>query len=324
MSHHILKLVSALSAVLIGLTAFDARAIDVPGLRATCNSDDSSIWDAPKKIAATKLYALPDVVPPLAAELIRAKPLSACGIWVIYERERCGRGQAGLKAIEKLVDKRAFLRRLVEDLIEDKQYLPFEITYNKQHPHRSKWLRILFGDNAFERATAIHSYRQEVDDATLCELAALTGLEQLDLVNADITDDGLLVLFPLKRLRRLYVSSRSITDRGIAHLSGLMTLKEVSLLDTKVTGTGFVGLCQLDEIQVSYSQINDDGIRAICGIKGLQSLHVTETQITDEGLKELPRLTNLRFLDVESISVTVSRTPESPIFATCHVWSCFR
>jgi hypothetical protein len=305
MSCRAFSFASFLYSLTVGLAAFDAEGLDETARKVACNGDaEFDIGAAMKCIAETQLDRMPEVPAPMGAEFLRARPLSACEVWFSYERERCHRGQAALKAIEQFVDNRGFAGHLL-DFFTGKEQLPFRINYDNQRARRSKWLRLLVGDNGFERVTKVDSYRQEVNDATLVQLSALTGLEELDLVNANFTDDGLAVLKPLKNLQRLYLSDRALTDRGIAQLSGptgLRSLKEVDLLDTKVTGSGFAGLCQLEAIRISYSPITDEGLRAICGISGLQSLRLSETRITDDGLKELRRLSRLKFLSIGELS----------------------
>ena len=72
----------------------------------------------------------------------------------------------------------------------------------------------------------------------LKHLRVHTGLEELCLGGADITDEGLKHLQGFTRLRHLSLVGTDITDLGLEHLRGFDTLECLQLYYTNVTPEG--------------------------------------------------------------------------------------
>ena len=71
-----------------------------------------------------------------------------------------------------------------------------------------------------------------------------SGGSELDLINTQVTDAGLVHLSGLTSLRELYLGDTQITDAGLAHLRGLTSLRELDLINTQVTDAGVASLEQ--------------------------------------------------------------------------------
>jgi RNA polymerase sigma factor (sigma-70 family) len=71
-------------------------------------------------------------------------------------------------------------------------------------------------------------YTGRLTDAGLKHLAPLTAMDNLDLRNADVTDDGLRYLSHMKDLNDLTIGGR-ITDEGLRHLAILKSLRVLQL-----------------------------------------------------------------------------------------------
>jgi hypothetical protein len=63
-------------------------------------------------------------------------------------------------------------------------------------------------------------------------------------------------------------------------------------------------LPNLEVLDLSYSQITDDGMRWIAGVKGLRTLNLTGTRVGDAGLKHLAELSGLERLDLNNKDIT--------------------
>lgn len=72
------------------------------------------------------------------------------------------------------------------------------------------------------------------DNACAAYLAGLAGLEELDLSNTGVTDDGLSALAGLTSLRKVSLTGCAVDGSGLAHVQGLPALKELDLTGTQV------------------------------------------------------------------------------------------
>jgi Leucine-rich repeat (LRR) protein len=108
-------------------------------------------------------------------------------------------------------------------------------------------------------------------DELLDELCHVKLLQELDLTDSKISDNGLLYLERLANLRKLDLSGcQSITDDGLRNLAGLSNLEELNLKQSGVTGHGFShlkGLENLRQVILSSGQINSAGRTAIDDFK---------------------------------------------------------
>ncbi len=81
----------------------------------------------------------------------------------------------------------------------------------------------------------------------------------------------------------------------------------LSFTGTQVTDEGLKGLAGLKSLQVLYlagTQVTDAGLKELAMLKSLQVLDLYKTQVTDAGLKELAALKNLQFLDLNRTQIT--------------------
>ena len=93
---------------------------------------------------------------------------------------------------------------------------------------------------------------QEVSDTTderLAELSELTGLTELKLSGAQITDNGLNHLEPLRSLEVLNLAGTSITDAGARIVLRLPKLQELSLGGTAISSETLTALAAMPELR---------------------------------------------------------------------------
>lgn len=98
----------------------------------------------------------------------------------------------------------------------------------------------------------------------LCQHAeALSGLRQLVVNSASITDRGLEELYRLPHLVRLYLDHTNITDAGMVHIRQMSGLRDLSLAQTAVTDEGLLALAatQLRCISVQKTKITPVGVQ---------------------------------------------------------------
>src|SRR5262249_45296537 len=99
--------------------------------------------------------------------------------------------------------------------------------------------------------------------------------------------------------------------RGIEDLKGRITRNarnaviEVDLSHSSLSDVVLLkGLTELEALNLSGSQINDDGLKALKELQGLQRLDLSGTHVTDEALKEVRELRKLRELDLHITQIT--------------------
>lgn len=93
----------------------------------------------------------------------------------------------------------------------------------------------------------------------------------------------------------------------LAPMKDLYHLRKIKLRRARVTNASLARLKVLDsidEIDLSYTPINDDGLKHLRHIKGLKRVALERTNITDEGLKFLSELQFLEEIDLSSTKVS--------------------
>ncbi len=90
-------------------------------------------------------------------------------------------------------------------------------------------------------------------------------VQQIDLTNANITDQDLQNLTSLTELTSLKLYGTKITDEGLSQLVALTNLEELDLTNTNIT---------------------DSGLKVLTQITTLRKLHHHATATTQKGLKE--------------------------------------
>ncbi len=122
-----------------------------------------------------------------------------------------------------------------------------------------------------------------VGDEQLQRLAALKGLQQLELAQTAVTDDGLTVLRQLSGLWTLDLSKTKIGDAGVNNARALVELRDLNL---------------------SGSQITDAAISQLSGLPKLENLYLADTPVGDDGLGPLKSLPSLRYVSLRGTKVT--------------------
>ena len=126
------------------------------------------------------------------------------------------------------------------------------------------------------RIVAVNLRGSWINDAEMTQLAAMPGLERLDLSHTRITDEGMMRLKAAPKIRELNLYyAEWITDQGMTAIAGWKHLKRLNVRGTRIS----------------------DGTLEIVGrITGLEALDIAHTQVTDNGLERLITLINLKEL----------------------------
>jgi len=160
--------------------------------------------------------------------------------------------------------------------------------------------------NGIQRRNGGACWTPLIIDLDLDKIAALTGLEELDLGvgfglgRADlmvrgerncrmaggivVTDLGVAKLAPLKNLRRLDLSGAKITPGGLKVLQGFPRLERLSLwnctaLDDSAAGV-FAALPNLANLDLSYTSAGNGTLEILAAHPRLHILYLTDTKVT--------------------------------------------
>jgi hypothetical protein len=152
-----------------------------------------------------------------------------------------------------------------------------------------------------------------VDDNGLEAIQCMPQLEVLRLPYRT-SDAGLKVVGKLTNLRELYLEGGDVdgvrahvTDDGLKNLAGLTKLTKLSLSRKKgFTGAGLRYLkdAPLLELDLSKTEVNDQGLTALKQLKKLQRLRLNYTKVTDKVVAELLALPSLKFVELSEDNVS--------------------
>jgi len=137
----------------------------------------------------------------LVAVLGVSVPLS----WFAVGMDRARRQRGAIQAIESLGGCACYA---------------WEVEFDPCEP-RASWLRIVLGNDFFDRVTYVNFGNTEITDAELTCLHGLSRLRTLDLRNTEITDSGLKQIAGLTSVRHLFLDNTPVTDAGLEHLKRL-------------------------------------------------------------------------------------------------------
>jgi hypothetical protein len=106
-----------------------------------------------------------------------------------------------------------------------------------------------------------------ITDAGVAHVAAIAGLEDIDLSETKITDAGLEKLVAVaKGLKGLNLANTAITDKGVSHLAKAASMQSIDL---------------------SGTQITDAGVDTLAALPMLTSVYVSKTKVTDKAVQKL-------------------------------------
>ena len=95
----------------------------------------------------------------------------------------------------------------------------------------------------------------------------------------------------------------SIFDHAIEKIAPLVNLTELRLKYCRVTGANLKPFKKLRWLDLTYSDVNEEGIQSIASLTNLTKLYLRGTYITDESLKHITALENLTELDLDSVQI---------------------
>jgi hypothetical protein len=136
----------------------------------------------------------------------------------------------------------------------------------------------------------------------MAALCALPSLAYLNLGEAGLSDEDLMLVSRSSGLQMLWVCRNDLTDRGIMQLGRLKELRYLDLERTHLTNAGLpalVGARGLEVLNLSGTQVTDGGLEPLQGLPKLRHLLLNQTMLTDGSIDDLLGLQGLTRLELQ-------------------------
>lgn len=145
-------------------------------------------------------------------------------------------------------------------------------------------------------------------DEEVCYLSKIPNLWSLAILSLnqlDITDDGLKCLMNNEQLRAVNLGNTRVTDAGLKHLVRLKNLRLLGLMANKITGEGLSSLRELpiEMLVLADTQVDDDGLSHLQGLRNLERLTLTDCPIEGPGLVHLKGRNGLKRLSLSGTRI---------------------
>ena len=151
------------------------------------------------------------------------------------------------------------------------------------------------------------------DDSDL--IAALAGIGSLESLHLSlhfvsvfkgirVFDHAIEKIAPLKNLRSLQLKSTRLTG---AHLDAFENLERLDLTQTDVNDEGLASIARLPRLKtlrLRSTRVTDSGLVAIAGLTDLVELDLADLELSDEGVAHLAGLDGLRSLNLRGSDIT--------------------
>ena len=187
------------------------------------------------------------------------------------------------------------------------------------------------GDWVFAEIAAIKGLerlelkRCTVSAAALGYLQEAVALESIRLDGSSIDDAGLRQLGKVPHLKRIALSETKITDAALTELAKHHELASLVLDHTALTGKGIQALRSLKNlkyISLKHCQVGDVEMEQLAGMASLESVAVDGTQVGDRGVGTLAKLPHLKWLSLAACAISDEGAAEllkAPNLAFCKI-----
>jgi len=138
-------------------------------------------------------------------------------------------------------------------------------------------------------------------------LAQLSQLQNLNLVDEELTDEGLLSFPVLPRLKLLSLRSPRLKGRFLKRLADLPELSVLETIGSPIDDEGLQSLPEgtgLRGLFLVGSRITGPGLEALSRLSALDDLSLAEAPLSDSGVMHLPDLPQLLAFNLSETAIT--------------------
>jgi len=147
-----------------------------------------------------------------------------------------------------------------------------------------------------------------VGDKGVAQIAQVSGLRELFLKEAGVTDSGGAMLGGLTQLEKLELSGNAIGPETAAAISNLLQLKRLWLNHTQTDDAELQQLVKCQQLQMlslNHTLVTSDGMKLLADLPALRSLYLSGAAIDDAGLQHIGSMTGLSgTLDLSDCLIT--------------------
>lgn len=167
------------------------------------------------------------------------------------------------------------------------------------------WLNALGGTVTTDgaRGLAVSFAGTPVSDAHMAALAAFTDIERLDISATEVSDLGLQALAALPRLSDLTLNGLRVSDQGLLPLAKV-PLQRLAAAHTALTGRNLKPFAGLVDLNLSDSEIDEEGARQVAALPALARLDVSFTSLGDSAVAKIAEARTLRWLSLRTTAIT--------------------
>ncbi len=170
------------------------------------------------------------------------------------------------------------------------------------------WLCTVFGDDLFANVTSVSLQQSEFQDADLTRINhALSGLEDLTLIESRITGEGMKHLNGLENLQTIMIDGCQANELGFTNLSRLKNIEEVVIIGLGVTDANLDHIGEIPNLRrltLWNTNISDHGLRHLRELNRLEFLNLNSPRLGDPGLVHLKTLTTLKAIHLEGTAIS--------------------
>lgn len=151
----------------------------------------------------------------------------------------------------------------------------------------------------------------EYDEKVLRVCAELPGLQRLDLSDTPVSDKATELIVRIPNLTGLFLNRTHM-----ATLAGFDQLKKVEHLELRTTEItndslrNLLGMKSLIELLIGNTEISDEGIELLTGFKNLRELDLSDTKITSKSVQYIKQFPHLQILYLSKTNLSESEIRE--------------
>ena len=166
--------------------------------------------------------------------------------------------------------------------------------------------------------------KANLTQAALDRLADLKQLQRLDLWGSSVTAADLAVLGHIDHLEELGLGQTNLGDHGLQQLQAARELRYLNMAWTRVTADGIWAMVEpspdnpnpfshLEFIDIQVTPFKLSAVSSLASLHHLEEIQVSTSQLDDDGIAALQKLSTLRRIDLSGHAGSVGPVGGSPI-----------
>lgn len=138
-----------------------------------------------------------------------------------------------------------------------------------------------------------------VTDSGLKDIAPLKNLENLTLIDSEVTGSAFAAINRTNRLRYLWMAGLPVCDEALVSVGAWTNLETLGLSETAVTDDGLehlAGLTRLGKLQLEKMNVTGHAFRRLSGLRSLEYLWLADCPVASSAMCDVARIESLSLL----------------------------